>query len=373
MAKSPEKSLGSFVVERDLGEGGMGVVLLARHRTLDRPAVLKRLRRDLSSSPEQVERFEREARAAAAIHHQNVVAVYECFTWRSDLYIAQEYVDGVDIRTALSRSSRLPPRIATLILHEALGGLEEIHGRGTVHRDLKPANILLGRGGEVKIADFGIALERTGPALTQPGIMLGSPPYMSPEQIMGEPVDYRSDLFSLGVVLYEMLTGRPPFKLGGEDQPTLLTQIQKGIYSPVRKCVPGSPLYLRRIVRACLRANPRKRPRSAGHLRRLLQRRLGHPSPAGIRAELSRWLWEEGVFEEQTEATVLAPASTPPSQRLRWLPRRARAPLAFAVVLSLTLLVRSDSGPDGEEVEPPEPPSATADDTPEEGSDPEEK
>jgi serine/threonine-protein kinase len=152
------KTLGNFVVEDEIGSGGMGVVLLARQTSLDRPAVLKRIRRDLGSYPQLSERFQREARAAAQIHHQNVVAVYDCFSWRSDQYIAQEYVDGVDLSTAISRSGPLPWRVAGLIALEVARGLDEIHGIGTVHRDLKPANILLGRRGEVKIADFGLAL-----------------------------------------------------------------------------------------------------------------------------------------------------------------------------------------------------------------------
>jgi serine/threonine protein kinase len=135
------RTLGNFVVEEEIGRGGMGVVLRARQPMLGRLAVLKKVRRELAELPELAERFQREARAAAAVHHPNVVAVYDHFTWRGDHYIAQEYVDGVDLAAATSRIGRLPWRIASLVALEMARGLEEIHAHGTVHRDLKPPNI----------------------------------------------------------------------------------------------------------------------------------------------------------------------------------------------------------------------------------------
>ena len=175
MATAIGKNLGSYTVEGEIGSGGMGEVLLARQTSLDRPAVLKKIRRDLCELPELAERLQREARTAAAIHHPNVVAVYDCFSVRGSQYIAQEFVDGCDLRTVLDRCGALPWRIAGLIALEVARGLEEIHNFGTVHRDLKPQNILIGRRGEVKIADFGLALEATGSALTLPGVVIGSP------------------------------------------------------------------------------------------------------------------------------------------------------------------------------------------------------
>ena len=162
MTTAVGKTLGNFVVEGEVGRGGMGVVLRARQESLDRPVVLKQVRRDLLEFPELLERFQREARAAGAVHHQNVVAVYDCFSWRGNHYIAQEFVDGVDLSSALSITGAMPWRIAALIGLQVARRLEEIHSLGTVHRDLKPANILLGRRGEVKIADFGLALEARG-------------------------------------------------------------------------------------------------------------------------------------------------------------------------------------------------------------------
>ena len=220
MSGNGPRTIGSFTIERELGSGGMGVVLLGRHQSLERPAVLKRLRPDLAASEELVERFAREARAAGSIHHQNVVAVYDWISWRGEHYIAQEYVDGVDLRAALALAQRFPWRIAALVGLELARGLEAIHARGMVHRDLKPANVLLGRNGDVKIADFGIAIDATSDGLTRPGTTVGSPPYIAPEQLLGERVDARGDLFGLGVVLYELLTRRPalPRARGGRDR-----------------------------------------------------------------------------------------------------------------------------------------------------------
>jgi serine/threonine protein kinase len=146
------RSLGHYVVERELGGGGMGEVLLARQESLDRPAVLKRIRSELREHQELAERFRREARTAAAIHHPNVVAVYDRFTFRGNEYIAQEFVDGSDLAGVLKTRGALPHRIVCMIALEVARGLEAIHTEGTVHRDLKPLNIMVGRKGEVKIS-----------------------------------------------------------------------------------------------------------------------------------------------------------------------------------------------------------------------------
>jgi predicted Ser/Thr protein kinase len=349
------KTLGNFLVEREVGRGGMGVVLLARQKNLDRPAVLKKLRRDLAEIPELAERFQREARAAAAVHHQNVVAVYDCFQVRGDHYIAQEFVDGVDLRAALAATGPLPWRIAALISLEAIRGLEEIHGQGTVHRDLKPANILLGRRGEVKIADFGIALEATGVALTQPGTMIGSPPYMPPEQMLGERLDGRGDLFSLGVVLYEMLCGTTPYPESAEDDAEpLLRRMQRERYTSLGRRARGTPRFLARLARACLRPKPRQRPASATAVRRALERRLGRPSPADIRGELASWLWERRVFEERPDETVVlvSPvAAEPLTPRRRWV----TGGLAAGAIVASVLIVDARPGapPSAEQSPPP--------------------
>jgi serine/threonine-protein kinase len=349
-ATSAGKTLGNFVVEREIGRGGMGVVMLARQESLDRPAVLKKIRRELAGTDEVLERFSREARAAAAVHHENVVAVYDCFRHRGDQYIALEYVAGVDLHTALVRGGRMPGRIAALVALGIVRGLEEIHSRGTVHRDLKPRNILLGQRGEVKIADFGIALSATGSALTQPGIALGSPPYMSPEQMLGERVDGRSDLFGLGVMLYEMLAGETPYPEPKEDdEQSLVSRMQRESYPRLRSVVPGTPRWLASTVKACLRGKTTRRIGSTAALRRQLERRLGAPAAPEARAELASWLWERHVHEAANGETVVRVAVEPIRTRARW-PRWAAATAACGAAVAGLMFV--DARPDSGDTDP---------------------
>jgi serine/threonine-protein kinase len=288
------RTVGRYEVERELAEGGMGVVYLALQPQLERPVVLKRMHRDLQGDSEAEQRFLREARTAAAIHHPNVVGVYDCFTWRGEPYIACEYVDGLDAASALTKAGRFPPRIAALVALEIVRGLEELHARGLVHRDLKPDNVLLGRAGEVKIIDFGIAHDPKETSLTRTGISLGTPAYMSPEQLRGERVDFRADLFALGAVLYELLSGKTPFAQPDpaetDAEPSQLLRIERGEFLPLRRAAPGTPRALAKIVHRCLRAKPKRRVASAAEVRSLLERHVGTAAPADTRREIAAWL-----------------------------------------------------------------------------------
>jgi serine/threonine-protein kinase len=333
MAGPARKTIGSYEVRRELGQGGMGVVYLAHQPALERDAVVKTLRRGLADDASLEERFRREAQAAARIHHQNVVAVYDCFTWRGERFIAQEYVAGEDLASILQIVRRIEPRVAGLVALELARGLEEVHAQDVVHRDLKPGNVLLGRRGEAKIADFGIALEPRNTALTQVGVAVGTPAYMSPEQHLGERADQRSDLFSFGVMLYEMLTGELPFpESDDEKEPSLVRRMEAGRYPHPRKLAPETPRALARLIRACLRPKAKKRLRSASDLRCALERLVGHPAPADCRAEIAAWLWERKVFqaeENETEFIRREPTAKRRLGPLRW----AATVAACAVVL----------------------------------------
>lgn len=324
MQSDSGKTLGSFVVEEPLGGGGMGELLLGHQPTLNRLVVLKTLRRDLATKPEFVERFHREACLAASVHHQNVVCVYDCFGHRGNHYIALEHVDGLDLRTILLRAAPLPARVCALIALECARGIEAIHAQGMVHRDIKPANILIGRLGETKIVDFGIALDPTASPLTQTGLALGSPPYMSPEQLQGDRVDARSDVYGLGAVMYELLVGHPPYHAAHapsdqEDQ-TLLEKMRREKFVPLERAAPRAPRYLRALVRSCLRTKPKRRLGSMEELRVQLERRLGRPTTADAREEIAACLWNLGLFEARDGETVFA--RTPRrglNNRARWI------------------------------------------------------
>ncbi len=341
MSPSQPKKLGNFEVVREIAEGGMGVLYLAHQPALDRPVVLKKIRRELLDDASMVERFKREARAAAGVHHQNVVAVYDCFEARGTYYIAQEFVDGEDLRELMSRVGRLEPRLAALIGLEVIRGLQEIHARGIVHRDLKPSNVLLGHGGEVKIADFGIAIEGDAIGLTRPGTLVGSLPNMSPEQLLGESVDYRSDLFLFGMLLYEMVTGVPPFQESGDDATdTLLERMQNGRYVPARRREPHVPWWMSRLIRKCLVGRPGKRIATTAAVRLRLERHLGRVSPADCRAEIAWYLAKHGGLKTVDERTAVRPQAQPFPRRRRFpLAARWLLPSAAASALALALIV----------------------------------
>ena len=340
-AGAPPKRVGSFDIVREIGQGGMGVIHLAHQPALDRMVVLKKIRRELLADPGMVERFQREAQAAATVHHQNVVSIYDCFEVRGDHYIAQEFVDGRDLNWIRTQLGRLDPEVAALIALEVARGLEEVHTRGIVHRDLKPANILIGITGETKIADFGIAVVPKADGLTRPGMMVGSIPYMAPEQILGHRVDHRADVFLFGNLLFELLTGSAPYA-GPDDEPldSLVTRMQGERYTNVRKIAPETPRVLARLIRQCLRARPASRIASITHVRRLLERALGRPSPLDCRTGIAEHLWAKGVFRTAEGQTVVQCA---PRTHARIAARR-QVRLALSAAASLIVVVAGLAG-----------------------------
>jgi serine/threonine-protein kinase len=350
MAADPSgRRIAGYEVEDELAQGGMGVVYLAQQPSLERRVVLKTLRRDLAEDATCEERFTREAQAAARVHHPNVVVVYDCFSWRNERYIAQEHVDGKDLASVLDEVKQFEPRIAGLVALELARGLEEIHAHGIVHRDLKPANALLGRAGEAKIADFGIALDARGSALTQTGHSMGTPLYMSPEQLRGARVDARSDQFSFGVVLYEMLTGKRPYEAESPEGEGLVERIEAGRAEPVRKLAPKTPRALARIVEKCLRAKPKSRFATTTQLRRSLERIAGSPPAADCREAIAAWLWEKKVFKAAKGETRRAPRARA-ARSGSWGRRLALPALAASLAAAVALGWLGWNGDVGQEV-----------------------
>jgi predicted Ser/Thr protein kinase len=209
--------LGDYQVMRKLGRGGMADVYAARHLSLGRDVALKVLRSDLARDKDYIERFRREARAAATLNHPNIVQVFDVGNVDSLHYIAQELIDGQNLREVLDRDGAISLDDSVEVLVGVASALEVASEAGITHRDIKPENIMRSSRGVIKVADFGLArlgadAGATQANLTQAGLTLGTPRYMSPEQVQGQAVDVRSDLYSLGVSMYHLLAGRPPFE-----------------------------------------------------------------------------------------------------------------------------------------------------------------
>ncbi|HEX6207747.1 MAG TPA: Stk1 family PASTA domain-containing Ser/Thr kinase [Actinomycetota bacterium] len=210
MAK--QRVLGNrYEIERVLGEGGMAKVFLGTDRVLGRTVAVKVLSPQYAEDQQFVARFRREAQAAAALNHPNIVSVFDTGSTGNVHYIVMEYVEGRTLQDTLREESRLTPERSIEIGEAVAKALSAAHAKGLVHRDIKPGNIMITREGQVKVMDFGIARATTSDTVTQTAAVLGTAAYLSPEQAQGETVDHRSDIYSLGVVLYEMLTGRQPF------------------------------------------------------------------------------------------------------------------------------------------------------------------
>ncbi|HET8832946.1 MAG TPA: serine/threonine-protein kinase [Casimicrobiaceae bacterium] len=206
--------LGKYEIEGVLGKGAMGIVYKAHDPHIERTVAIKTVRKDLLDADlaaHFMARFRNEARAAGRLHHPNIVAIYEYGEAENVAYIAMEYVDGIGLREYLNRKARFELSQVIAILTQLLAALEFAHAQGVVHRDIKPANLILAPGGELKVADFGIA-RIDASNMTMTGMVMGTPSYMAPEQCQGLPSDHRADLFSVGVVLYELLTGARPFE-----------------------------------------------------------------------------------------------------------------------------------------------------------------
>jgi serine/threonine-protein kinase len=217
--------LGRYVIQQELGRGAMGVVYKALDSVLERPVAVKTvnitLEREYADKYEK--RFYQEARAAGSLNHPNIVTIHDVGKAGDVVFMAMEYIEGVELRSLIGEGRPLRVAQALSIAAQIAEALAYAHQRGVVHRDIKPANIMVLANGPVKITDFGIARMRGSRDLTQTGMMLGSPKYMSPEQVIGKRADHRSDIFSLGVILYEMLCGAAPFN--GENVTALMYQI----------------------------------------------------------------------------------------------------------------------------------------------------
>ena len=332
MALSAGTRLGPYEITGVIGAGGMGEVYRARDPRLGRELALKVLPEQFAADAGRRARFEQEARAASALSHPNIVTIHDIGSQDATLYVAMELVEGRTLRALLAEGP-MPSRRLLGVATQIADGLAKAHQAGIVHRDLKPENVLVSQDGHVKILDFGLAKHLStpgGPAesvlsaagtldqpLTELGTVLGTVAYMSPEQAQGKPVDARSDVFSLGTVLYEMSTGRRPF--AGDNSASILSSILRDTPAPVTQLEPSVPAPLDRIIRHCLEKDPEARYPSASRLRdELGTLREEFVSASGKFAARPRPARGARIAVGVLAAVVLAGALA------WWLPRSAR-------------------------------------------------
>ena len=322
-----------YVVSRPLGGGGMGEVFLARDRVLERDVALKVLRGQYAENEEFVERFRREAVNVASLSHPNIVSVHDRGEAEDgSYYMAMEYVPGGTLKERIDRDGPLPPATASAVAVQIADALGAAHEQGVVHRDVKPQNVLVSATGDVKVADFGIARAAAADVISGTSTVLGTARYMSPEQAMGEVVGPASDLYSLGVVLYEMLTGEAPFEA---DTPIAVSM--KQVNEPPRppKEIRGEvPEGLNAVVLKLLAKDPAARYASAAALIAELDRLAAGGAPADAPAGVTAGVPAGGTTNE-TQTEPLRPAAADAGRHRR---RRRRLPRYVAALALLTLL-----------------------------------
>jgi len=298
---NPQK-IGKYEIVGKLGQGAMGEVYKGHDPALNRSVAIKRISAGLDADENIRKRFLREATAIAQLSHRNIITVYELGTEGEQAFMAMELLDGTDLKHAIAqRTMTLDAKLD--VIEQILEGLNYAHGKGIVHRDLKPANVHLLPNGLVKIMDFGLA-KVSGSDMTSTGTVMGTPHYMSPEQVRGQKTDARSDVFAVGCVFYEMLTGRKPFD--AESMHAVLFKVIQEEPPPLSEAAPETPAPLVQVVEKALAKNPEERFANAGEMldwlrraRHALASGRGHEPVAGL---------------ERTPAVPAPPAQRPPAR-----------------------------------------------------------
>ncbi|MGH9863398.1 MAG: tetratricopeptide repeat protein [Candidatus Acidiferrales bacterium] len=274
----PGTSLSSrYEILEILGEGGMGAVYKARDRELDRLVALKVIRPELAQNPEILQRFKQELILARKVTHKNVNRIFDLGEANGTKFLTMEYVEGQDLKRLVRQRGKYPPEEAAQVVRQVCRALAAAHQEGVVHRDLKPHNIMVDNQGRVQVMDFGLASSTEATGFTQTGALLGTPEYMSPEQAKGEKADLRSDLFALGIIFYELLTGQTPYK-ADTVYGTLLKRTREQSV-PASKLDPTIPPYINSVVMKCLQIDPALRYQSALEILKDLEARRAPSQP----------------------------------------------------------------------------------------------
>jgi eukaryotic-like serine/threonine-protein kinase len=323
---------GRYQVITRVASGGMGEVYRAHDAVLARDVALKVLHQNLAGDRGFVERFRREARAAAILNHPSIVGVYDWGATDNTYFMIMEFVHGVNLRTLLAEYERLEPAQVVEVCLQVLAALDHAHGHGIVHRDIKPENILIARDGTVKVADFGLARAYADSYVSQAeGTVTGTVQYLAPEQIQGEPADPRTDLYALGVVMFELLTGRPPF--AGETSLGIAYQHLTNRVPAPSMVVPTVPVALDGVVLMATERDRERRPASARSLRDHLIRISPELPPAEPIRKLTAQIPSAERIPEDRAPTVTIPRSVSPRSR-----RARRLRIAFWIFLLVLAL-----------------------------------
>ncbi len=270
--------IAGYRLDELIGEGGMGVVWAATQISLDRTVALKVVRSELAADAEFRDRFVAESRIAASLEDPNVVSIYDAGEEGEILYLAMSFIEGTDLRALLRERGSLDPQSAVAVISQVALGLKAVHDAGLVHRDVKPANVLIrARDGEALLTDFGLARAVNASKVTRTGMLIGTLDYMAPEQIEGKRVDGRSDVYSLGAVLYEALTGKPPF-----TRETIAAQMHAHLNDPPPRPSQHDPSLTRfdSVIASALSKDPAKRPNDPAAFAQATRAALGEDAPA---------------------------------------------------------------------------------------------
>jgi serine/threonine-protein kinase len=364
------RTFGDFAVVRELGKGGMGRVYLADQISLKRRVALKFLRPEHLANQTALKRFQAEAEAVARVTHANIVQVYAIGEADGLHYMALEYVEGRTLRDYLSKKGQLDVPVALSVMRQVAAALQRASESGIVHRDIKPENILLTRKGEVKVADFGLSRRvlqnDENLNLTQSNTTLGTPLYMSPEQVQGKPVDPRSDIYSFGVTCYHMFAGRPPFR--GETAIEVALQHIQAEPPSLREQRPDLPVELVALVNRMMCKDPAGRPQTGREVLRELagvRGQAGGDNPfAGLTVPPPSSTRTEPVAAAPTPAPA-APETAPVPTRGPWTVLLLVAAVVVALLVGVGLrmmLGRSSPQPQFVEEAPPPPPAPVVSD-----------